>query len=149
MSEVIKLGIARKNNQKIEEIEVIEILEGKGIVGDRHFRKNNDARKQITLIESENIDDYNKKFNLNIPYLDFLRNIITKNIELNNLIGKKLTIGKTELEGIDLCRPCKNLQETLGHDNIIKEFLRKGGLRCKILVSGKIKKNDEIKLWKK
>ena len=69
MSEVIKLGIARKNNQKIEEIEVIEILEGKGIVGDRHFRENNDARKQITLIESENIDDYNKKFNLNIPYL--------------------------------------------------------------------------------
>ena len=148
MSEVIKLGITRKNNQKIEEIEVIEVLEGKGIVGDRHFRENNDARKQITLIESENIDDYNKKFNLNIPYLDFLRNIITKNIELNNLIGKKLTIGKTELEGIDLCRPCKNLQETLGHDNIIKEFLRKGGLRCKIVVSGKIKLGDQIKLWK-
>ena len=146
MSEVIKLGIARKNNQKIEEIEVIEILEGKGIVGDRHFRENNDARKQITLIESENIDYYNKKFNLNIPYLDFLRNIITKNIELNNLIGKKLTIGKTELEGIDLCRPCQNLQETLGHNNIIKEFLRKGGLRCKIVVSGKIKLGDQIKL---
>jgi len=146
MSEVIKLGIARKNNQKIEEIEVIEVLEGKGIVGDRHFRENNDARKQITLIESENIDDYNKKFNLNIPYLDFLRNIITKNIELNNLIGKKLTIGKTELEGIDLCRPCKNLQETLGHDNIIKEFLNRGGLRCEILFSGNIKVGDEIKV---
>ena len=146
MSKVIKLGITIKNNQKIKEIEVIEVLEGKGIVGDRHFRENNDARKQITLIESENIDDYNKKFNLNIPYLDFLRNIITKNIELNNLIGKKLTIGKTELEGIDLCRPCKNLQETLGHDNIIKEFLRKGGLRCKILVSGKIMLGDQIKL---
>ena len=146
MSEVIKLGIVRKNNQKIEEIEAIEVLEGKGIVGDRHFRENNDARKQITLIESENIDDYNKKFNLNIPYLDFLRNIITKNIELNSLIGKKLTIGKTELEGIDLCRPCKNLQETLGHDNIIKEFLHKGGLRCKIVVSGKIKLGDQIKL---
>ena len=146
MLEVIKLGIARKNNQKIEEIEVIEILEGKGIAGDKHFRENNLARKQITLIESENIDYYNKKFNLNIPYLDFLRNIITKNIKLNNLIGKKLTIGKTVLEGIDLCRPCKNLQETLGYDNIIKEFLHKGGLRCKIMVSGKIKLGDQIKL---
>ena len=146
MLEVIKLGIARKNHQKIEEIEVIEILEGKGIAGDKHFRENNLARKQITLIESENIDYYNKKFNLNIPYLDFLRNIITKNIKLNNLIGKKLTIGKTVLEGIDLCRPCKNLQETLGHDNIIKEFLHKGGLRCKIMVSGKIKLGDQIKL---
>ena len=146
MSEVIKLGIAKKNNQKIEETEEIEILEGKGIVGESHFRENNDARKQITLIESENIDYYNKKYNLNISYLGFLRNIITKDIELNNLIGKKLTIGKTELEGIDLCRPCKYLQETLGHNNIIKEFLRRGGLRCKILVSGKIKLGDQIKL---
>ena len=56
MSEVIKLGIARKNNQKIEEIEVIEILEGKGIVGDRHFRENNDARKQITLMVIEKVN---------------------------------------------------------------------------------------------
>ena len=146
MSEVIKLGIAKKNNQKIEETEEIEILEGKGIVGDSHFRENNDARKQITLIESENIDYYNKKYNLNIPYLDFLRNIITKDIELNNLIGKKLTIGNTELEGIDLCKPCKNLQEALGHNNIVKEFLFKGGLRCKIITSGKIKLGDQIKL---
>ena len=144
MSEVIKLGIAKKNNQKIEEIEVIEILEGKGIVGDSHFRENNDARKQITLIESENIDDYNKKFNLNIPYLDFLRNIVTKNIELNNLIGKKLTIGKTELEGIDLCRPCKNLQEFLQQKNTVEELLYTGGLRCEILSSGKIFINDQI-----
>ena len=146
MSEIIKIGIARKNNLKIEEVEVIEILEGKGILGDKHFHENNDARKQITLIESENIDDYNKKFSLNIPYLDFLRNIITKNIELNNLIGKKLTIGNTELEGIDLCKPCKNLQEALGHNNIVKEFLFKGGLRCKIITSGKIKLGDQIKL---
>ena len=146
MSEIIKIGIARKNNLKIEEVEVIEILEGKGILGDKHFHENNDARKQITLIESENIDDYKKKFSLNIPYLDFLRNIITKNIELNNLIGKKLTIGNTELEGIDLCKPCKNLQEALGHNNIVKEFLFKGGLRCKIITSGKIKLGDQIKL---
>jgi len=97
---------------------------------------------EIIIREIEE-NDLEKGF---LESLDFLRNIITKNIELNNLIGKKLTIGKTELEGIDLCRPCKNLQETLGHDNIIKEFLRKGGLRCKILVSGKIKLGDQIKL---
>jgi MOSC domain-containing protein YiiM len=44
-----------------------------------------------------------------------------------------------------LCRPCKPLQEKLGKDNIIKEFLRRGGLRCEILNSGNIKIGDNIK----
>jgi len=45
-----------------------------------------------------------------------------------------------------LCRPCKPLQKNLGQDNIIKEFLRKGGLRCEILTSTNIKAGDEIKV---
>ena len=72
--------------------------------------------------------------------------IITKGIKLNDLIGKKLTIGKTEVKGVDLCRPCKSLQKNLGQDNIIKEFLRKGGLRCEILTSADVKVDDEIKV---
>ena len=146
MSTVIRLGIAKNNNQKIQEVEKIQLLPGKGVVGDRHFHENNDARCQVTLIESENIDYYNKNFNLNIPYLSFRRNIVTKGIQLNDLVGKKLLIGKVELKGIDLCRPCKNLQEILRQNNIIKEFLRKGGLRCEILNNGIINVGDLIKV---
>ena len=64
----------------------------------------------------------------------------------NDLVGKKLLIGKVKLKGIDLCRPCKNLQEILRQDNIIKEFLRKGGLRCEIINNGIIKLGDFIKV---
>ena len=85
-------------------------------------------------------------YNLKIPYLNFRRNIATKGIKLNDLVSKKLIIGKTELRAIDLCRPCKPLQKNLGQNNIIKEFLRKGGLRCEILTSAKIKVGDEIKV---
>ena len=144
MSKVIKLGVAKNNNQKIEEVKKVELLAGKGIVGDRHFHENNDVRSQITLIESENIDYYNNKFNTNYTYLDFRRNVVTKGIELNNLVGKKLSIGNIEIEGHDLCRPCKHLEGTLRGKDIIKEFLRKGGLRCEILTSGTIKLEDEI-----
>ena len=91
----------------------------------------------MSLIESENIDYYNSKYRLDIPYLDFRRNIITQGIRLNDLIGKKIQIGQVLLEGIDLCRPCKHLTEILNQDNIIKEFLRRGGLRCQILSSSK------------
>ena len=146
MPKVFKIGITKNNNQEIQEVKEISLSAGKGIIGDRYYHEYNEGRNQLTLIESENIDYYNEKFNLKIPYLNFRRNIVTKDIKLNNLVGKKLIIGKTEIRGIDLCRPCKPLQKNLGQDNIIKEFLRKGGLRCEILTSTNIKAGDEIKV---
>ena len=146
MAEVFKLGIAAKNNQPIKEVNSIEVLANKGIVGDRHFNDFNDPYNQLSLIESENIDEYNIKFGLDIPYINFRRNIITKGIQLNDLIGKKLQIGNVELEGLELCRPCRHLTEMLNQKNIIKEFMRKGGLRCQILSSSKISIGDKINL---
>ena len=146
MSKVLKLGITGNNNKKIIEVNSIDVLANKGIVGDRHFNEYNDPYCQLSLIESENIDYYNTKYGLNIPYTDFRRNVITKGINLNNLIGKKLQIGNVKVEGIDLCRPCKHLTEMLNQENILKEFLRKGGLRCQILSSSSISIGDEIKI---
>jgi MOSC domain-containing protein YiiM len=145
-SKVYKIGIAKNDNQKIDNVESIEVVKDKGIVGDRHFQEFNDPYNQLSLIESENIDYYNNKYKLNIPYIDFRRNIVTKGIELNDLIGKKIQIGDVLIEGIDLCRPCRHLSEKLNQDNIIKEFLRRGGLRCRILSSSNININDEIKV---
>ena len=146
MSKVYKLGITNNNNKKIEEVNSIEVKADKGIVGDRHFKDYNDPYCQLSLIESENIDYYNSKYGLNISYVDFRRNVITKKIELNNLVGKKLLIGKVEVEVIDLCRPCKHLTEMLNQSNVLKEFLRRGGLRCRILTSSRINIGDEIKI---
>ena len=145
MIKVLKLGITKNNNKKIDEVESIEVIANKGIIGDRHFKDYNDPFCQLSLIESENIDYYNTKYNLNIPYVDFRRNIITKGIRLNDLIGKKFLIGNVKVEGLDLCRPCRHLTEMLNQKNILKEFLRKGGLRCQILSSSKIVIGDEIK----
>ena len=146
MSKVLKLGITEKSNQKIKEVKTIDVLANKGIIGDRHFQEINDPYNQISLIESENINNYNIKFGLNISYIDFRRNVITKGVRLNDLVGKKLKVGAVALLGIDLCRPCKHLSENLNQNNIIKEFLRNGGLRCQILSSAKINVGDQIQL---
>ena len=146
MSEVYKIGISDNNNMPINEVISIDVLANQGVLGDRHFSKFNDPYNQLSLIESENIDYYNIKYGLNIPYIDFRRNIVTKGIQLNDLVGKKILVGKVELEGIDLCRPCKHLSEVLGQENIIKEFLRRGGLRCKILTSSCIRVGDKISI---
>ena len=146
MSKVIRLGIAKNNNQKIQEVDRIELLSGKGVVGDRHFHENNNIRSQVTLIESENIDYYNNKFKTNYSYIDFRRNVVSKGIRLNDLVGKKLLLGNAKIQGHDLCRPCKHLEETLNGQDIIKEFLRRGGLRCEILNSGIVNVGNEIKI---
>jgi len=146
MAEVFKLGITSNNNQPIKEVNSIEVLVNKGILGDRHFHDYNDPYNQISLIESENIDEYNIKFGLDIPYIDFRRNVVTKGIKLNDLIGKKLRVGNVELEGIELCRPCRHLTEMLDQKNILKEFIRKGGLRCQILSSSNISIGDKIEI---
>jgi len=146
MSKVFKLGITNTNNKEINEVSSIDVLANKGVVGDRHFKDFNDPYCQLSLIESENIDYYNNKYDLKIPYVNFRRNVVTKGIKLNDLVGKKLLIGNVKVEVIDLCRPCKHLSEMLNQDNILKEFLRRGGLRCQILLSSNINCEDKIEI---
>ena len=145
-SKVFKIGICKKNSEKIDEISEIKVLSGKGILGDRHFHDYKNHKGQITLIEKENIDYYNNKYKSKIPYTDFRRNIVTEGIELNSLLKKEIEIGTTKILPYELCKPCLHLEQMLNSKDIIKEFLRKGGLRCEVLVSGKVKIGDKIKI---
>ena len=138
----------------IKSTEFVDIVQGFGVNISSHLSgldnaQVSDIRHKMILrkeFESENIDEYNLNSNTKIPYLDFRRNIVTEGIKLNDLLNKQITIGNIKLLGKDLCRPCKHLQELLGNNNIVKEFLLKGGLRCKIINSGTIYLNDEIKI---
>ena len=142
---VVKIGISKNKGNKIVNLNAVEAIKGKGLVNERHFKENNEKRCQITLIEIENINQYNKITGTTIPAINFLRNIVTEGTRLNELVGKEFFIGSVKLKAHDLCRPCKYLQESVQQKNIVKEFLHTGGLRCEILSSGKIYINDQIK----
>ena len=141
---VVKIGISKNKGGKIVSLNDVEAIKGKGLVNERHFKENNDKRCQITLIEIENINQYNKITGTTIPAINFLRNIVTEGIRLNVLVGKEFFIGKVKVRAHDLCRPCKNLQESFQQKNTVKELLYTGGLRCEILSNGKIFINDQI-----
>ena len=144
MGKVIAIGICRKRGSQIDSLNEVKAVQGKGLLNDRYFIHNNEKRCQITLIEVENINYYNKLYKTEIPAINFRRNIVTKNIRLNDLVGKEFFIGKIKLKAHDLCRPCKYVQALLKQKNLVKEFLHKGGLRCEILSSGKIFIGDII-----
>ena len=99
MSHVFKIGIAAQNNKEIKEVNHIDVIANKGVVG-IDILEFNDPYNQLSLIESENIDQYNISYGLNIPYVNFRRNIVTKGIQLNELVEKTFLIGNVKVEGM-------------------------------------------------
>ena len=146
MSTVVNICITSESGKKMESINSIKVIANKGIVNDRYFKENNDKNNQITLIESENVEYYNKISGTNLIPTDFRRNVITKGISLNKLVGKEILIGEVRLKIHDLCEPCRYLQELLGEKNLVKKLLNRGGLRCELLTNGNINVNDPIKI---
>ena len=144
MPKVIKIAVSENPRGQMKNVNNVEAIAGKGLVNHYHFKNDNEKRCQITLIEVENINYYNKISGTDILPINFRRNIITEGIKLNELVGKEFFIGKVQVKAHDLCRPCKYLQETLKQKNIVKEFLFKGGLRCEILSDGEIAIGDKI-----
>ena len=61
-------------------------------------------------------------------------------------LQKEVEIGTTKILPYELCKPCLHLEQMVSGKDIIKEFLRRGGLRCEVLVSGKVKIGDKIKI---
>ena len=144
MGKVLEIGICENTSNKIVNVNSVEAIKGKGLDGEKHFKEDNNKRCQVTLIEIENINHYNKITGTTIPAINFLRNIVTEGIQLNVLLGKEFFIGAVKVKAHDLCRPCKYLQEFLQQENTVKELLHTGGLRCEILSSGKICVDDQI-----
>ena len=133
MSKVFKLGITDINNKEIKEVKSIEVLANKGVIGDRHFKDFNDPYCQLSLIESENIDYYNLKYGLDIPYINFRRNIVTKGIQLNELVGKKLKIGNG-MNNDTILGPLTTKKRLDGIEKLVEVTKKEG---AKILCGGK------------
>ena len=144
MPKVIEIAVSENPRGQMKSVNNIEAIAGKGLVNHYHFKNNNEKKRQITLIEIENINHYNQISRTSILPKNFRRNIITEGIKLNELVGNEFLIGVVKVKAHDLCRPCKYLQESLNQKNLVKELLQKGGLRCEILTNGKIFVGDKI-----
>ena len=125
------------------------ILEkGKGIVNDRYYENFKEKKEQVTLINLEDIDNFNKQIKQNIDAKDFRRNIIISGINLNELIDKKIKVNEITLKIHEICQPCKYLQDRLKIPSLIKMLVNKSGVRAEILSSGSLSVGDVIKTIK-
>jgi MOSC domain-containing protein YiiM len=126
---------------------------GKGVVGDRYYLGTGtfsgklpikpDA--EVTLIESEEIDRFNEITKLSKTPGEFRRNIVTRGVRLNDLVGHRFLVGAALLEGIRLCEPCAHLAG-LVNPAVVKTMVHRAGLRARIVSGASIRPGDPIKM---
>jgi MOSC domain-containing protein len=143
--------LAEKAGDPLSSTQSAELQAEKGIVGDRYYLSQGTFSRvledlpdfEVTLIEQEQIDSFNTVTGLAYAGADFRRNIVTKNVQLNELVGKEFFVGKVKLRGIRLCEPCTHLSAMIG-DEVLEHMAQKAGLRAQIIISGEIYSSDSI-----
>ena len=124
---------------------------GRGLVGDRYYLGTGTLSKRligksgvdITLIESEEIEQFNHTHNLSIGVGELRRNIVTSGVRLNDLIGVTFSVGNTMLEGVRLCEPCAHLSK-IATPEVLPGLIGRCGLRAHIITGGTVKPGDVI-----
>jgi hypothetical protein len=124
---------------------------GKGLVGDRYFlgvgtfsKKIAPTDAEITLIETEEIERFNSNEQAAHSPGEFRRNLVTRGIKLNDLVGKRFLVGAALLEGKRLCEPCAHLAK-LVNAPVVKGMVHRAGLRAQILTGATVQVGDEIR----
>ena len=123
-------------------------IPGVGLEGDRYALKLGTFFKpepdyELTLIEVEAIEALRRDYQVELAAGDARRNIVTRNVPLNHLVGKEFAIGDVRIRGIRLCEPCNHLENVTGKP-VIKGLLHRGGLRAQILTRGTIRVGDVV-----
>ncbi len=148
---VISIFIAPEAGMPMRSVSKARLEEGQGIVGDRYYSGNGTfsedlsgrSDSEVTLIESEQIDYFNRQNGLELDYGSPRRNIVTQGIELNKLVNVRFRIGEVLLEGIRLCEPCAHLANLIT-EKVLPGLVHRGGLRARIISGGLIKSADSI-----
>jgi MOSC domain-containing protein YiiM len=128
------------------------ILEaGRGIVGDRYYtgagtfsiKLHGKPDVEVTLIEAEEIEAFNVRERLALGPADLRRNLLTRGIRLNDLVGKQFSVGAVVLAGIRLCEPCSYLAKVAAKQ-VVPGLDHRAGLRARVVSGGVIHAGDAI-----
>ncbi len=125
-------------SEALEPVDSVRAVPGCGLEGDRHFRADG-ARPggALTLIEAEVLED------VGLTGPESRRQVVVRGIRLNELVGKRFTVGGVECLGVEICEPCAHL-ESLTRPGIIDELVHRGGLNADILTAGTIAVGDAV-----
>jgi hypothetical protein len=125
-------------------LEEVAAVAGRGLDGDRHVTgagtfPSGLPGSALTLIEAEVCESF-------APPLDpheHRRNVVTRGISLNDLVGHEFRIGSVRCRGMRLCEPCTVVQRYAARP-VLRPLVHRGGLRADILEDGVVRVGDVL-----
>jgi len=148
---VVALYTVDHGSAPMTKVQQIKAMAGRGIEGDRYFlgtgtySKKPEAGRQITLIKSEVLQWLNNEFQISVKPEESRRNVLTRDVEINELVGTEFFVGLVLLKAHRITQPCRYLEKLLGRPGLYKALWDNGGISCEILSDGTIKEGDLIK----
>jgi len=132
--------------------DAVELVAGSGIVGDRYqigveqgfYSEKPEEGRQVTLFEQEVLDDVLRDYKIELLPEEHRRNITTRGVPLNHLVGRRFWIGECLVEATRLSVPCRHIEEILGKP-VFDPLVHRSGLNCKILQGGTVRLGQAIR----
>lgn len=150
--EIVSIHVAPKAEASMRALSEVRAVAGRGLEGDRYFdmmgtysRKRGPDRpdRQLTLIEWEALEALGRDYDVDLDPGDARRNLVTRGVPLNHLVGRTFRAGDVLLRGLRLCEPCRHLAGLVQAD-VVPGLIHRGGLRAEILTTGTIRVGDPL-----
>ncbi|MFQ5918953.1 MAG: MOSC domain-containing protein [Thermoplasmata archaeon] len=149
--EIVSIHVAPEAEAGMRSLQEVHAVAGRGLEGDRYFdgtgtySRHQGPDRQLTLIESEALEALGRDYRTNLDPGDARRNLVTRGVPLNHLVGRTFRVGEVTLRGIRLCEPCGHLADLVQVD-VVPGLVHRGGLRAEILTTGVIRVGDPLEV---
>jgi MOSC domain-containing protein YiiM len=139
-----------KGSSQVEQA-AVSVVAGFGIEGDRYFGRTDEPGQSLSLIEAEEMEAFFRECGRVADLSLSRRNLVTRGVRLNALVGKVFTVGEVQLRGVELCEPCLGLGAILSTPNlsaagVVDRFLHRAGLRAEVVSGGVIARGAVVQL---
>ena len=151
IGKLVAIYITAETGRPMVEVPQAQAIPGAGLEGDRYasgsglYSNTPGTGRQVTLVEAEALEALNQEENLGLEAIQTRRNLLTRGVPLNHLVGKEFRVGAVMLRGVRLCEPCDYLAG-LTRPEVLPGLVHRGGLRADILSSGVVRPGDEV-VW--
>ncbi len=131
------------SSQSQTEHRSVLVVAGAGIEGDRYFALHDEPGQNVTFVEAEEIESFFTELQRPVDLSATGRNVITRGVRLNDLVGAEFFVGTVRFRGVELCEPCLGLGEALATSalpraKVVKRMVHRAGLRADALSSGEV-----------
>ena len=144
MGVVESIHTTPRSAEPVEPAERVNAVAGRGIEGDRKFGDHAPGSgKDLTLIAAESLEALYEEHGIHLDAGESRRQVTTRGVDVNALVGRRFSVGSVEAVGIELCEPCRHL-EGLTQPGVMRGLVHRAGINADVVEGGEIAVGDAV-----